>query len=537
MDKLLSLFKGYEAKEEYSFSKIIRELKMQTTSLEKYLIDLYILELYYSPEGDLNFSEDFIIEKFGKDNFFYHLKQQVKKIKNSYVLAKYYEILWKYESKLKKNTYREGMIRNIISAVKEKKLKENYFIEDYLGIALTACNKKDEFKDEIIDLILQRREEHKNTVAIYEILNENKLVSKDIKKMVLKMLKEELNGLFLELDNPIKYEKHLKIIFKVSKNNIEEIDELLKKIIKYLEKSQRLAIYNKSFTEELLRELKTNNLEKKIDKKNLEKLKCLSMSQGKKIKFPLLEVKTSISNKKLKEIKKECLDSTLEKSILRLKNYQFDLLEIMKENNQKKKLGLADLFFGDSVIIDSKGRTSGIAATKEQKKIHKVSESIQIYFSFFKLQIDEIFKEFNVVDSSSFNYLIEKSIYLDFSDKIIVKKGIDFYISEDYISFMHLIIPRIENILRNFLESLGGSVIGRIRNDGFNYKILSDILKEDLIEETFTKDLILYLKIVLSENLGLNLRNELSHGIIDVRKCNEENSSIAFHTLLFLLFL
>jgi len=114
MGKVLLRIEEYENKERFSLGKILRDVKLTT---KKDQIDYYVLGILDWKEG-LNISKDYIEKEFGLDYFFEHLENQVRIIKNSYVLTRYYEILWFFRNiflNIKRNEeHRIGFIENIL---------------------------------------------------------------------------------------------------------------------------------------------------------------------------------------------------------------------------------------------------------------------------------------------------------------------------------------------------------------------------------------------------------------------------------------
>ena len=161
MDQLLKVYKKYETKEYYSLDEIANEL---TNEMDIYTLNIFEIE---------DFNEVYVANQFGLDNYFRHLKEIVKNIKNSYILSRYYEILWIYKSNSKNDEYRIKMIKNIIKNIEKKILTNDFGIEYFLEKALLNSNKKDEFKNKIVELIIQRGKDHENSNWAYNLINKS----------------------------------------------------------------------------------------------------------------------------------------------------------------------------------------------------------------------------------------------------------------------------------------------------------------------------------------------------------------------------
>ena len=96
----------------------------------------------------------------------------------------------------------------------------------------------------------------------------------------------------------------------------------------------------------------------------------------------------------------------------------------------------------------------------------------------------------------------------------LIKRGLDAYFSNDYITCIHVLIPQIENAIRNIIELSGGSTLKMAKNGkGFQLRTFDDILRDPIIETTLGVDFVNYLRILFTDQRGWNLRNDVCHGI------------------------
>ena len=62
----------------------------------------------------------------------------------------------------------------------------------------------------------------------------------------------------------------------------------------------------------------------------------------------------------------------------------------------------------------------------------------------------------------------------------IIEKALDAYFSKDYIVFIHLVIPQIEEAIRNIIEMAGGNVLKESRGGGYHLKTFDEILRDEI---------------------------------------------------------
>lgn len=114
----------------------------------------------------------------------------------------------------------------------------------------------------------------------------------------------------------------------------------------------------------------------------------------------------------------------------------------------------------------------------------------------------------------------------------IIEKGLDAYFEGDYIVAVHLLIPQIENALRHISELNGGLVI-KDHAYGKQLETLNNVLKSEQIRTCFTEEGAFYLRNLLSDMRGMNLRNNICHGLIEETEMGWNIADRIFHALLF----
>ena len=96
------------------------------------------------------------------------------------------------------------------------------------------------------------------------------------------------------------------------------------------------------------------------------------------------------------------------------------------------------------------------------------------------------------------DYLYESPIF-DERRKEFFEIGIDAYLNNQFMIFLHILIPQIEAIIRNLVEMIGLPVLKPSRAGGFNYRTLDDLLRDKHITKVFREDLSLYLRILFTD--------------------------------------
>jgi hypothetical protein len=125
------------------------------------------------------------------------------------------------------------------------------------------------------------------------------------------------------------------------------------------------------------------------------------------------------------------------------------------------------------------------------------------------------------------------------NDRIpILEIGIKRLFEEDYVEASHLLIPQIEHAIANLVEESGESIL-KSQNGGKSFQIrnLDDLLRTNAVKETITEDGAYYLRILLTDPRGWNIRNNICHGLSTPNSFNSMVGNRLLHVLIMLGFI
>lgn len=189
-------------------------------------------------------------------------------------------------------------------------------------------------------------------------------------------------------------------------------------------------------------------------------------------------------------------------------------------------------------IHDSKGRVVAKIGSLEDdvdgRLMHEIAQSI----SFNAIFIRHVFyklRENNIVNSNDILEFIGESVIIDKSRLEIIRKGINAYFSEDLIVAIHLIIPQIEDAIRNLIEMNSGAVLKIPKHgSGYQLKTLDELLRDEIITNVLGEDIQIYLRVLLTDQRGWNLRNDVCHGMSEIESFSYQSIERLIHVLLIL---
>jgi len=121
------------------------------------------------------------------------------------------------------------------------------------------------------------------------------------------------------------------------------------------------------------------------------------------------------------------------------------------------------------------------------------------------------------------------SEYMDETQAELISIGIDRFFVEDYVSALHVLVPQFESYFRNFFE-WGGFPTTSLKSNGLQYEQnFNDFLRQDFVKETIDTNLLFMIEYVMVEQLGKNLRNNIAHGLSDIKTFRKSNCLIVIY--------
>jgi hypothetical protein len=123
----------------------------------------------------------------------------------------------------------------------------------------------------------------------------------------------------------------------------------------------------------------------------------------------------------------------------------------------------------------------------------------------------------------------------------LLREGVASYLEGDHVKAVHIIVPQIEHALRVLLARLGQPTNKPMRSGKgvMQEKTLTDILEYEpairvWAEKNSLQDWLVYLRCLLIDPRGHNLRNRLAHGLMGPDEFGRQVSDRALHVLLLL---
>lgn len=169
----------------------------------------------------------------------------------------------------------------------------------------------------------------------------------------------------------------------------------------------------------------------------------------------------------------------------------------------------------------------------ENNLIFHFAQNIQLCNYFLVEFMDKLFDEYQVTADYLIDYIYNSSIFEKNMEQII-KKGLIAYFENDFIVCMHLLLPQLEAAFRNLIKAQEASVMNENKIGGMNFSTFDSVLKNEKLKTVFDEDSIFYFRSILTDPIGLNLRNDVCHGLKSANEFNKSSAVRVIHILLYL---
>jgi len=255
-----------------------------------------------------------------------------------------------------------------------------------------------------------------------------------------------------------------------------------------------------------------------------------------------ISVSTKIKNEEidkfLKAIFGEENEYELENILLRIavnflpkqKNIEDQLKEISKDH-PLQFLCTTQIISEDGIPI---AKLSSLDEDYDNHIQSYATKYLQFNSFFLSLTMDELKKQFSKEKIIEY---FQESLLFQNENKEYIQYAMSAYWDSKYIVSSHLFIPSIESAVRELVRICGGIILKPNDIGGYDRLSLNILLKKqgDILKTVFSKighNITFYFRLVLTEKLGMNLRNNFAHGLEKKTFFSREASDRLFHILL-----
>ena len=251
-----------------------------------------------------------------------------------------------------------------------------------------------------------------------------------------------------------------------------------------------------------------------------------------------IKTEFTIEREKFDKYNQYFIQATLEETLLSIPRGNIpplsDLRVRIKDLQEKNFISL----MMPQAVIDKKGRTlctiGGIREDPEGHLYLRFRQEIPYQNLFYSHLIDELKTSHELSTDALLGHISNSPLFQ--VDRIeIFRRSFDAFLTGDYVIFLHLMIPQIEECCRLIMELNEENVLkdGRSKKS-YHLKTFDEVLRSESLKQVFTEDQLFYLRAIYTDPRGFNLRNDVCHGMSGFSDFNGLHANLVFNTVLLL---
>jgi hypothetical protein len=188
-------------------------------------------------------------------------------------------------------------------------------------------------------------------------------------------------------------------------------------------------------------------------------------------------------------------------------------------------------------IQDRKGRVIATLSSLESEMDGYVSyqtkHNIIELSPWLNYVVKQMIQRFGLTADIAMSWIVRSPIF-DPDQHPLVRQGIDAYFSGNHVVSMHLLVPQVEDAIRQIAALGGGDIYRQNRNGGMDLRTMDDLLRDPVVIAALKEDAAEYFRILYTDGRGVNLRNDLCHGMIPAKYFGPTLSDRVFHSVVLL---
>lgn len=188
-------------------------------------------------------------------------------------------------------------------------------------------------------------------------------------------------------------------------------------------------------------------------------------------------------------------------------------------------------------ILDHDGRVvaevGSVRDDLDGHVIQHVSEDLTFWRPFLRLALERAQSAHNATAESFAEFLYLSPVF-PAENRALIERGLRAFVDGDFPVAIHLLIPQIEVAARNIVVAAGGPVHEVGRHGGTNLRNLDKLLSDNRLIRLLTDRIALYMRILLTDQRGWNMRNVVSHGLVGPGAFGSAVADRIMHVLLLL---
>jgi len=276
-------------------------------------------------------------------------------------------------------------------------------------------------------------------------------------------------------------------------------------------------------------------------KEEAQHFQIAAKTKGQEAISQMVPIKHSIEipDEEMEQFLAETTDGDLESTLTRIAiNFTPRLDDIRRQLEEtKKKTRLVSMIplakLGENQVI---ARAGSIEGDPEGRLMFQMAHNLKFSAGLLQVAIDRTRGKYDFSPTALLPFFLKSPLFG--ADRgPLLEHAIAAYVRGDHITMIHVLLPQIEHALRRLLGMLGKPTNKHRRSDlsVMVEKTLNDILEsEQAIQDCLGEDVVTYLRVFLCDPRGLNVRNNVAHGLMKPAQFDRFVSDRLLHIILIL---
>lgn len=191
-------------------------------------------------------------------------------------------------------------------------------------------------------------------------------------------------------------------------------------------------------------------------------------------------------------------------------------------------------------LLDREGRPIAKIGSVEDdldgRVVRQTSQHMQFEISWLRAVVDRMRERLKPSLAGLRDHLFKSPVF-DEAKAPILERGLAAYLEGEAIVAASMLIPQVEDALRNLVRLSGGSTYKPHRLGGLMLKTFDDLLREEAVAKTLGENASHYFRVLFTDQRGWNIRNDVCHGITSLPAFSWPITDRIFHAVLVLALL
>jgi hypothetical protein len=283
-------------------------------------------------------------------------------------------------------------------------------------------------------------------------------------------------------------------------------------------------------------------LEQENLKADAERVQNLASENGKNIASDLktCSVKVDLDKDKVEaEIEAIVSGEQLHAALMRVADYFMPKADFARRLVEEQKKTAPLLSMITSVIVRPDGQPEAIIGSAEDDEEgrlhHQISQHMAFVQPLLRATLHRLVRKFSVSADHFVDFIFQSPIFLE-SRQPLIQAGMQAYLDGDFIKAIHVLVPQVEDTLRSLAAKAGIPIYKTVRGASgiTDVKSMNNVLEDARVRDMLGENLWRYLTVLYIDRRGLNLRNDLAHGLVSPQSFNQLIGDRVVHSLIVL---